>query len=101
MNEKSSIAPVASEGHQDVGKSASGSASVVSETVGERLKRVYLEHYVRIIIEMNRTRGAEPTALALGVRAGNAELQCAFRWDITPEGHSFWAKLSDRERSDG
>lgn len=96
MNEKSIATPIASQGHTDVGKSAIGSASMVAETVGERLKQVYPEHYVRIITLMNEDAGAEKTAKTLS-STRVYPLSIAFEWSKTDEGWNFWAKLSKRE----
>lgn len=71
------------------------------ETVRQRLKRVYPEHYVRIITEANRQNGSESTATLLGYDA--AEYYCAlaalFIWDRAPEGYVFWCELARREQS--
>ncbi len=72
-----------------------------SETVGERLKRIYPEHYVHIITEANRTNGAEHTARMLGYPSDmyNIALSAMFSWERSTEGWDFWARLAERERS--
>jgi len=80
------------------------SALAHAETVGERLKRVYPEHYTRIITEMNRQNGSEHTARQLSSpyaewTSSDCVLHGAFLWSNSQEGRSFWAKLAERERS--
>lgn len=74
------------------------------ETVGERLKRFYPEHYVTIITRMNAERGPKATAMVLSASANDhvyfgATLSSVFLWDATPEGHEFWKALAKREGS--
>jgi len=68
-----------------------------AETVGERLKRVYPEYYVRIITNINAERGSRMTAHLLTSKAEVLELHCAFIWSRSPEGHEFWETLAQRE----
>lgn len=99
---------VASKGSEALSEPVMGNASVVAaapavtasqETVGERLKRIYPEYYVRIITESNRVNGSERTAKILS-ELHNPELPailCMFVWDRTLEGHKFWRQLAERE----
>ena len=105
MNEKSITSSPASQDHTALDKPAAGSTSLVAETVGERLKRIYPEHYVRIITEMNRVNGADRTAKVLSMSLveylGDHRvplLISLFIWDRTAEGRGFWAELAERER---
>ncbi len=68
------------------------------ETVGERLKRFYPEHYVTIITRMNERDGPQMTAHRLGRTDGGSVLDGAFRWEATPEGYEFWKALAQREQ---
>lgn len=75
-----------------------------AETVGERLKRIYPEHYVTIITRMNAECGPKATAMVLSASANDhvyfgATLSSVFLWDATPEGHEFWEALAKREGS--
>ena len=69
------------------------------ETVGERLKRIYPEHYVIIITEMNRINGSERTARWLGQQAIDGQLRRCFIWERSQQGYDFWANLAKREGS--
>lgn len=71
------------------------------ETVGAKLKRVYPEHYVRIITEANRVNGSEHTATTLGNNAAEYSIALAamFIWDRAAEGHEFWCELAEREQT--
>jgi len=71
---------------------------LLPETVGDRLKRLYPEHYVRIITLMNEDAGARETARTLSSTRPYT-LSIAFVWYHTTEGWDFWAKLAERERS--
>jgi len=71
--------------------------SVVAETVGERLKRLYPEYYVQIITNINAERGPEMTAHLLSSPAMPNELRCAFIWSRSPEGDAFWRAVAQRE----
>ncbi len=74
-------------------------ASPHAETVGERLKRIYPEHYVIIITEMNRINGSERTARWLGQQAIDGQLRRCFIWERSQQGYDFWANLAKREGS--
>lgn len=83
---------------------AAQAVPLYAETVGERLKRLYPEHYVTIITEMNRQNGPEHAARQLscpsvGWTTSGCVLQGAFLWGNSQEGYRFWAKLAERERS--
>ena len=67
------------------------------ETVQDYFKRLYPEHYVQIITNINRERGPEMTAHLLSTEAFPHKLQCAFIWNRSPEGHKFWKALAKRE----
>jgi len=97
MNEKSITSSPASQDHTALDKPAAGSPSLVAETVEERLKRIYPEHFVRIITAMNRQNGPEHTVKMLSRKAEKHELDHIFLWSDTAEGRDFWAKLSERE----
>jgi hypothetical protein len=76
----------------------------MSETIMQRFRRVYPDHYIRIleciradhkhnrldveVLARYLTSPADPLA---------AELGAAFFWERTEEGHAFWAELSKRE----
>jgi len=105
MNEKSITSPSAAQDGETVGKSATSSASLVNETVGERLKLLYPEHYIRIITEMYRVDGSRRTAEVLSKTVADylgdfrgPVLTSLFLWDRTAEGREFWARLAERER---
>ena len=76
-------------------------ASPHAETVGERLKRIYPEHYVRIITEATRTNGTEHTARMLGYPSSMyaVALSAMFIWERSAEGGEFWKALAKREGS--
>src|SRR5882672_1174352 len=67
------------------------------ETVQDYFKRLYPEHYVQIITNINRERGATATAHLLSSKASTLELHCAFIWASSPEGDAFWRQLAQRE----
>ncbi len=70
------------------------------ETVADRLKRVYPEHYVRIITNSNQELGSTHTARLLGESANKYNHHCLavmFTWNDSPEGSTFWVLLSNRE----
>ncbi len=78
---------------------SAGMPSSLAETVGERLKRIYPEHYVTIITEMNRVDGPERTARLLGRQAVDGQLRRCFVWERSQQGYDFWANLAKREGS--
>jgi len=71
----------------------------IPETVSDYFKRVYPEHYVQIITNMNAERGPEPTAHLLSSKAMPNELSRAFWWARSPEGDAFWRAVAQREAS--
>jgi len=78
---------------------SAGVPSSLAETVGERLKRIYPEHYVHILSEANRVNGAEHTARILQYHAINYScvLSVMFVWERSQQGCDFWADLAQRE----
>ena len=105
MNEKSITSPHAAQDGEASAQLATGSASLVNETVGERLKRLYPEHYIHIITEMYRVNGSRRTAEVLSKTVADylgdfrgPVLTSLFIWDRTAEGREFWARLAERER---
>ena len=68
-----------------------------AETFGERLKRLYPEYYVQIIINITAERGSEMAVHLLSSKAITSELHCAFIWSRSPEGDAFWRAVAQRE----
>ena len=69
------------------------------ETIEQHLKRLYPEHYVKIITNSTRDGGPEHTAQLLGYYARGIyakPLEVMFLWDNTPEGRAFWKALAER-----
>ncbi len=100
-NEKSNDTPIAStiselESELSLGVPSS-LATPHAETVGERLKRIYPEHYVTIITEMNRVDGPERTAQILNNHNYEGTLRRCFIWERSQQGYDFWAILAKRE----
>lgn len=69
-----------------------------AETNGQRLSRLYPEHYVRIITLVTEEVGGPAAAKWLSkINDFGHTLACAFDWYDTTEGHEFWKELSKRE----
>lgn len=107
-NEKSSTTPLSEASSELESEFADGIPSSVElplrpqvETVGDKLKRLYPEHYVHIITEATRQNGPEHTARMLGYNADHyhCALATIFLWSRTKEGCDFWIELSQREQS--
>jgi len=115
MNDKSHAAtPTNATPDQSVSEPCDGISGPVSgapalttklspETVADRLKRIYPEHYVRILSEATRTNGAEHTARMLEYPSNMfaVALSAMFIWERSAEGEGFWAELAERECSGG
>jgi len=103
MNEKIANAASTTQGSEAMPEPALGSASVVTtplrqgpETTGERLKRLYPSHYVRILELMNKDHGSDAAARMLSRTATGCELSRAFLWGNTHEGYQFWKALMEQ-----
>jgi len=107
MNDKSHAAtplaertdtPAAAKGHKPSTGPSSNLAGTV-ETIEQHLKRLYPEHYVKIITYATRDAGPEHTAQLLGYYARglySKPLEVMFLWANTPEGYEFWRALGER-----
>lgn len=93
----SAIGPVMDESGQSAGFE-SVSCPPKAETNGQRLSRLYPEHYVRIITIVTERVGGVAAAewLSRNDHYGQS-LAGAFPWYDTTEGFWFWKELSKRE----
>lgn len=72
-----------------------------SETIGERLRRIYPEHYDTICRYIDKCHddvlSQSCSRFIGGTSCSTSILSYLFLWSNTPEGYAFWEELAKRE----
>lgn len=70
------------------------------ETNEQALRRLYPDHFTRILEEMH-AQGLLATKAWLAQRASGAVLQSTIYWAATSEGHHYWSLLASNVEGNG